>query len=216
MFTTILSLLLILCSSIHATEEDDELVRYNQLREAMIEPSPIEAAVFYLETGNGYYETNHFELAMIAYNRACELVIPFEMDIRTEAKKLSREALIDFCDAFRGRLRCYIANGNDHDKFWLSQSQLLESIDPRMPKFEEFEDHTIVRTEEIWNEEDLELIKKTIDNDSVTIINDTDLLIMKKPCSSCCESCENGDECEDEDEQGRIEFEQNIEKKSSN
>jgi len=212
--STLFTLLLILCSSIHATEaEDDEMIRYNQLREAMIEPSPREAAIFYLKTGDDYYSTNHFDLAMIAYNRSQELIIPSGTDIRAEAKKLSRDDLINFCDAFQGRLNCYIRQGNKPNKFFLSQYQLREEIDPRTPIFEENGDYTIMSNVEL-DEENLEYFAKMTGVTELTRVGDNAIMYKSAPCDSCCASCENGDECEDDDED--MEFEQNIEKKSSN
>jgi hypothetical protein len=192
----------------------DEIHLYNSMKESIIAPSDLESAEFYLNRGDFFYETNHFDMAMIAYNRACELVLPSGSDIQVDAENLSTTSLITFCDAFRGRLRCYLAQGNDADMFWLSQSELLFEIDPRMPQFESHGDTLIVRTKETFSDEDLEIMKEITKNDSITRINETDFMIRDSLNRDCCSGCAAGDGCEDE--LGRIEFEQNIEKKSSN
>ena len=191
----------------------DELARYNSMQESIIAPSDLESAKFYLQTGDGYYATNHFDMALIAYSRACDILIKNGLDIKQEAKKLDREALIDFCDAFQGRLNCYIRQGNKPNKFFLSQYQLREEIDPRTPIFEEDGDYTIMSNVEL-DEENLEYFAKITGVTELTRVGDNAIMYKHAPCESCCESCENGDECEDDDED--MEFEQNIEKKSSN
>lgn len=196
------------CDSSKAYHHYNEAIRY------LDDKTKRDTLFLYLERGDLSFKYNRIHAAIRDYDHILFTLVPSDVELIFGARQLPVEYMRLFCDALYGRLQCFARRGEMHK--CMDEFEALKQLDSRYPVVEEMEDGTLIfrnftqDPEEIKLFTDMMLESQLIEKASDIQASPSGVVIMTptESCTAnekpCCDSCGNGDHCED-DKAGLIE-----------